>query len=257
VKSVVKKPSRFNFFRKITLVILSATGTISLVLLVLAFTPLPFHAWYSLGMKYAGINRPPDYIVVLGGGGMPSESGLMRCWYTAKVADRFPKAHIIIALPGDTIDTLSSVQLMKKELILRGIRSNKIEFENCGTNTRGQALNLTGLFSPTPFTPTPNNSSRVTRHASLLIITSPEHLCRAVSAFRKAGFLKVDGMPAFERAIESDITFNSKKIGGRKWIPDVGENISLRYGFWTQIRYEQLVLREYTAIAYYWMMGWI
>ena len=77
------------------------------------------------------------------------------------------------------------------------------------------------------------------------------------STFKNAGFIRIDGLPAFERAIESDITFNSKKIGGRKWIPDVGESITMRYGFWTQIRYEHLVLREYLAIGYYWLMGWI
>jgi hypothetical protein len=194
---------------------------------------------------------------------MPGETSLMRCWYAAKLADQFPGAKIIISLPGDTADSLSSVQLMRKELVIRGIAKGRIFFENTGTNTRGQALSVWKILFTSPFFLKERGSggevqlSPVTRHPSLLIVTSPEHLYRSVLTFNKAGFLKVDGIPAFERAIESDITFNAKKIGGRKWIPDVGESIAIRYGFWTQIRYEQLMLREWMAVGYYWLIGLI
>ena len=84
-----------------------------------------------------------------------------------------------------------------------------------------------------------------------------EHLYRAVLTFKKAGFLKVDGVPAFEQAIESDISFNARKLGGRKFIPDVGNNITLRYQFWTQMNYELLILREWAALGYYKLKGWV
>jgi hypothetical protein len=82
-------------------------------------------------------------------------------------------------------------------------------------------------------------------------------LYRAVLTFKKAGFLKVDGIPAFESAIESDLSFNDARLGGRKWMVGIGESITLRYRFWTQLHYEQLVLREWMAIAYYKLKGWI
>ena len=239
--------------RKILHVFLISFGFIAILLTLLAFTPIPFYTWYYLGMKYARINRIPQYIIALGGGGMPSETGLMRCWYTAKLGNRFPGSKIIIALPGDTSDPMSSLNLMKKELVIRGIPPDRILLEYSGTNTRAQALKIItkdDLLSM-------NNSSFVIRHSSILIVTSPEHLTRAVLTFKKAGFRKVDGVPALERAIESDISFNAGRIGGKKWFPDIGKNISLRYGFWMQIKYEQLILREYTAIVYYWLMGWI
>jgi uncharacterized SAM-binding protein YcdF (DUF218 family) len=224
-------------------------GSIWLLSIVLAFSSLPFHAWYSHSLVKAGIHRPPDYIVVLGGGGMPSETGLMRTWYGALTAKYFNRSKVIIALPGNSNDSTSSIILMKKELVMRGIDKDRILLEDSGANTRAQAINIFKRFT--------NKLSIVNCQLSILIVTSPDHLTRAVLTFKKAGFMKVDGIPAFERAIESDITFNAKKIGGEKWVPDVGENFSLRYGFWTQLRYEQLVLREYIAIGYYWMMGWI
>ena len=242
--------------------ILVFMGCLAVLMILFAFTTVPFWTWYDMGVRKAGINRPPDYIVLLGGGGMPSESGLIRSWYAARAGNYFTRAKIIVALPGNADDSLSSINQMKKELILRGISGDRILLEDSGTNTRAQALlieqrivNSEQLSNRTM--EQQNNRRDGYRHVSLLIITSPEHLLRAVLAFKKAGFLKVDGLPAFEQAIESDITFNAKKLGGRKFIPDVGESLTLRYQFWTQAKYELLVLREWAALGYYKMMGWI
>jgi len=240
-------------------------GCLFLILFIFCLTPAPFWTWYSLGTKNAGIHRPPQVIVVLGGGGMPSESGLMRTWYAAQLGNHFPRSRIIIALPGDTADSLSSVCQMKEELVLRGISARRISFESHGTNTRAQALNLfkrisniDQRFLNDEYPDKLHNSSSIQHPASsILIITSPEHLYRAVRAFRKAGFILVDGVPAFESAVEANITFNDRLLGGRKWLPKIGKNITLRYQFWTQLHYEQLVIREWLAIVYYKLEGWI
>jgi uncharacterized SAM-binding protein YcdF (DUF218 family) len=245
-------------------VILLAAGSIFMLLAVLAFTSAPFWMWYHLGVSKAGVNRPPDYIIVLGGGGMPSESGLMRCWYAARTANYFNLAKVIIALPGNSKDSLSSVNGMKKELMLRGIDPQRILLEDSGTNTRAEALNIITLISDIEQGKSNNEliqhstfNVRYSIFKSLLIVTSPEHLRRAVLTFRKAGFMKVDGIPAFEEAIESDLTFMGRRLGGRKWVPDIGNSITLRYQFWTQLHYEELILREAFALGYYKLQGWI
>ncbi|MBL7137962.1 MAG: YdcF family protein [Bacteroidales bacterium] len=213
-----------------------------------------------MGTSKAEISGTPDYIVVLGGSGIPSETGLMRTYYAALAAKNFPDARIIIALPGDTTDTLSSVNRMRAEMILRGVEPERILLEDSGTNTRAQAMLIRELISNYKLQITNYelpSSSLVPRPSSLLLITSPEHLYRAVGTFRKAGFEQIDGLPAFESDIESDISFTARKLGGRRWVPDVGSNITLRYQFWTQLHYELLIIREWVAIAYYWLMGWI
>jgi len=241
--------------------LLISLGLVAFVMIVLALTPAPFWMWYGLGVKKAGVHRPPDYIVVMGGGGMPSHSGLMRCWYAARVASHFNRARVIIALPGDGSDSLSSVSQMKKELELRGIASQRIFVEDSGTNTRAEAINIFKLISHIeqrkPDDERNRELSPVACHMSLLVVTSPEHLCRSVLAFKKAGFLKVDGVPAFEKAIEADLNFSARKLGSRRWMPDVGGSITIRYQFWIQMEYEFLVLREYLALAYYKLQGWI
>jgi uncharacterized SAM-binding protein YcdF (DUF218 family) len=238
-------------------------GSICLILLILCFTSAPFWTWYDLSTNKAGVHRPPEYIVILGGGGMPSGSALMRTWYAATVATRFNRAKIIIALPGDTADKRSSVNRMKDELILRGVNRSRIMIEPFGTNTRSQAINIFKRISNTDQR-TPNveiqKSEIVNQYSifnSMLIVSAPEHIYRSVLTFKKAGFIRVDALPAFENSIESDITYNDRLLGGRKWVPDLGGNITLRYRFWSQIMYEQLVMREYAALVYYWFKGWI
>jgi hypothetical protein len=238
-------------------------GSFATLMIIMAFTTAPFWIWYGFSTKYAGINRPPDYIVVLGGGGMPSESGLIRCWYAAKTARQFPNAMVIISLPGDTSDIRSSVNQMKNELILRGVDQTRIILEAQGTNTRAQSQKvwkmIDRLKESTKYEVRSTNipSYPLTLIPALLIVTSPEHLTRAVLTFKRAGFNKVDGVPAFEIVIESNITFNDAILGGRKWIPGVGGNLSLRYQFWTQMRYEGMMFRELLAMVYYEMKGWI
>jgi len=298
--------------RRILKYILIFFGCLFLFLFVFCFTSGPFWTWYRLSTKYAGIHRPPGVIVILGGGGMPSESGLMRCWYGAKAANYFYNAKVIVALPGDTTDSLSSVNLMKKELVLRGVLAERISFEAAGTNTRAEAKNVFNGISNIDQRSlkfegnivTKSQSHRVTEKSSakcqvqkesqshrvtekssakcqvqkesqshkvtesqgdqgqsakvaILIISSPEHMYRAVLAFRKVGFARVDGLPAFENAIESGLAFDDRLLGGKSWMPGIGKNITLRYRFWTQMHYEQLIIREWVAIAYYWLNGWI
>ena len=125
--------------RRILKYILIVFGCLSLILLILCFTSAPFWTWHKMSVKYAGIHRPPDAIVILGGGGMPSESGLMRCWYGAKAGNYYYRARIIIALPGDTADSLSSIRQMKKELILLKRMAFMLTVTRSGSSTRPQS----------------------------------------------------------------------------------------------------------------------
>jgi len=155
-----------------------------------------------------------------------------------------PKIPIIIALPGDTLDTTSSVRLMARELIIRGVDSNRIVFENEGTNTRWEALNVKNRFFP-------DSSPR------LMIVSSPSHMYRSIKTFRKAGFDEVGGIASFGRANETALEFDAQALGAAQGMPDVGGSVSIRYAIWTRLHIQLTVIREYMAIAYYWVMGWI
>lgn len=233
-----------NFVFRVWRNLLSNLGAFLFIMLVLSFTSLPFWADYHLGVAAKPLDREPDVIVVLGGSGMPSANGLMRTYYGAEAALKFPLAKIIIALPGDTMSAGSSIKLMAKEMILRGVDSTRIIFENEGTNTRAEALLIKKRFFP-------NNSPQ------MLIVTTPSHMYRSVKTFRKVGFENVGGLPSFGRANETSLYFSSKDLGGNQYVPDVGNNISIRYRIWTHLQIEISVIREYFAIAYYWMMDWI
>jgi uncharacterized SAM-binding protein YcdF (DUF218 family) len=152
---------------------------------------------------------------------------------------------VIIAMPGDISDSTSAPRLVENELLLRGVNSASLSFEPTGRNTREQAQKL--AFGKT----TAQLQQPVT------IITSPEHMKRAVLAFRKCGFTTVSGLPTFEYALETDLTFRDSDLKGNKIAPPIGNNLQFRYQFWNHLKYEIMVLREYFGLAYYKLRGWI
>ena len=240
-KSKIKTKS--IYFLRILRNLFMVVGIFFSACVILALTEQPYWGYYWLGTSKAELKWKPEVIVVLGGGGMPSQSNLMRGWYAGNAAKSFPDATVVIATPGSISDSLSTPSVMKRELILRGVNPGNIVFEEQGTNTRAQALNCKKIINP---------------QTSVLLITSPEHMRRAVLCFRKAGFEKVNGLPAFENALEADLKFEDDKLGGNKtMIPDVGESINARYQLWNHLKYEILIAREIVALTYYRLRGWI
>ncbi len=211
--------------------------------LVLALTSAPYWGYHWLGTSKSELKQPPQTIILLGGGGMPSQSNLMRSWYVSHAAKSFPEAKVIIAMPGDLADSTSTPQKMKDDLIIRGVDPTSITFESEGTNTRAQAMKCAGL---------------VKYQDPILLVTSPEHMRRAVLSFQKTGFERVNALPAFENAAEADFRFNDDELGGNKLlVPDVGKNMNMRYQLWNHLKYEILIVREVFALSYYKLRGWI
>jgi uncharacterized SAM-binding protein YcdF (DUF218 family) len=230
-------------FLKILRNIFILGGIFFLASIALAFTSLPYRGIHWLGTSKSEMKRNPKAIVLMGGSGMPSESNLMRSWYAGKAARTFPDATLVIAMPGEITDSLGTPQKLKKELVLRGAGEQRIIFENKGTNTRAQALNCKKLLK---------------EKESVLLITSPAHARRSILSFRKAGFEKVNALPAFENAAEADFSFRDDKLGGNnKLIPAAGRNISMRYQIWNHLKYEIAIAREGMALLYYKCRGWI
>ena len=221
-------------------------GIFFLFILLISFTSLPYYLYRNLATKGIYPVSNPDYIVLLGGPGMPSETNLIRAWYTAELAKKNPSACVIVALPGDIADSTSSVNLLTKELIKRKISSERILTEPNGTNTRLQALRIAEIIG------------RGTDSTSLIIVSSPTHIFRAVRSFRKLDFKQVGACPAWDDPNEVNLYFNDREAGGREYmLPDIGHSINLRYRWWTHMHYMVSICREYAAIAYYKLKGWI
>lgn len=214
-------------------------GILSIVFIILAFTTVPYKVSQWLATHDSKPSFEPEIIVMLGGSGMPSEDNLIRLYYTAYFSNIFEPSMIFIAHPYD-----SSVYVkMRDELMIRNVDSSLVIF-TCGTNTRSQALGIKKRISGLAY-------------SKIAIVTSPEYMYRSVMVFRKIGFKNVCGYQALGNAMNTDLTFKSKKLGGRKIIPDIGENLSVRYNFWNYLKLEINCLREFAAIAYYKLNNWI
>lgn len=237
-----KKSNRIFRFINILLIVF---GSVFLILLVLAFTKIPYYAYDSLGSCNSRITKPPVTIVLLSGSGIPSESGLLRAYFTATIGKIYPEANIIISMPGNLTDSLSDPRLTADELVLRGIVRERISYECLGKNTRQQALKLA------------EGELQAKLNQPITLVTSPEHMKRAVLVFRKCGFTTVSGYSTFGNSIQTDMTFKDSDLKGNNYVPSIGNNLQVRYQFWTQLKLEVLVLREYFGLAFYKLRGWI
>ena len=235
---------RKNRIAKILRILLITAGSVFIALCLLALTTLPFWAYYSLGTGNSKITRPPVTIVLLSGMGMPSADGLLRSYYTSKLAIANPTAKVIIVIPGNLSDSASDPIRFASELVLRGVNKQAIAFENEGRNTREQALKMAQKI------PTQLNQP-------VTLITSPDQMRRAILAFRKCGFTDISGLPTFDNSLLADLTFADSALKGNKLAPPIGKNQQMRYQFWNHLRYEVIVIREYFALCYYKLRGWI
>lgn len=235
----IGKKIRFRL-KKIFKIIFFSLGMFSFLLLVLSFTRLPYDVHRWLGTHQSTYKFYPDEIIFLGGSGMPSESNLIRLYYVSELSKKYPQSKVMIVHPIDE----SVIADMRDELILRGVDSAKIEIEKEGTNTHDQAANISKDYL-----------RLLNQH--VLVVTSAESMLRTVKTFRKAGFESVGGQSAFENPMFADLSYNFEKSGGKIYSPDVSGNLALRYNFWNYLKLEVTCIREFTAMGYYWLNGWI
>ncbi len=221
------------YFKKVLLIL----GYFSVLFIILSFTSLPYWAYYGLASTDDQLEIPPSVIVIMGGDGMPSPSGLMRLYNGTEKALQHPSSRVIIALPYNEYDSTYQLSLMAHQLVEKGVDTSRILFTPNGFNTRSQALEIKEL---------------VDTLAPMLIVSSPEHMYRSIHSFRKVGFQVVGGAPSFEKPSDKEKLKDKTDKDDTKV-----RNLALRYNMWSYMQYEIIVLREYTAIAYYWVKGWI
>ena len=194
----------------------------------IAVVGVPGSLYRWIATRNEGLRGTPGTIVVLGGG-IPSESGLIRTYYAAEYGRGLMGTTFIVALPTDADPDTSSVGRMRDELVLRGIPRDAIRMETAGLNTYEQARNVRRMLGDAAL------------DEPLLVVTSPTHARRSLLCFRKVGFRAVGCRPAENTEQEAD--------PGR-WTWE-------RYGFWITLVLEVNIVRELSAMLVYKAQGWI
>jgi uncharacterized SAM-binding protein YcdF (DUF218 family) len=192
-----------------------------------AGVPGPAVAWMT-GQDLQS-DEPPRYVVVLGGGGIPSASGLIRTYHAAEIGLRETNATIIVSLPSDGDPLTNSVGRMRDELVLRGVSPGRIRMEHAALNTHEQAVNIRRMVGEESL------GERV------LLVTSPTHVRRAYLCFRREGFRNLGVRAAHGTGAEAD----------------PGSGILLRYGLWSNLELQVEIARELAALLWYRAKGWI
>lgn len=218
---------RRGWFSKALGFLLKLCGLAFVLQIAVGFVGLPgrLTAWLAGGEPPAD---HPRYVAVLGGGGIPSATGLMRTYCAAAYGAGRTGVTFIVALPADRDPETSSVGRMRDELVLRGIPAGSVLMEVRGRNTHEQARNIHRML-------------RSEEDEHIAIVTSPYHVRRALLCFRAQGFTHVTGLPATGVGAEADL----------------GGGVTLRYAFWSNLVSEIEVLRELIALAQYRWNGWL
>jgi uncharacterized SAM-binding protein YcdF (DUF218 family) len=234
----------FRLIRRLLTGVLATAGLVLLTILALCFTPYPWRAYAWLARDGHVLTTSPEVLVLMGGGGIPSESGLMRSYVLAQLARKYSNAMVAVAMP-DTNDV--SCIRMREELILRGIAPDRIVWEDQGRNTREQAMRLHAMLYADGMEP------------AVLVVTSPNHMKRTLLTFRKAGFHDITGVAEFGESLNADMTYAREELGGKTALalPDIGQSYTLRYTFWNNLYFQLRTLHELAGLAYYRLMGWI
>lgn len=246
----------FRFLARLARGLLVLAGILALLAGAAQFTPLPWRAFKSLMEIPAPDPAPPALILVMGGSGIPGESGLMRTYYAAQAAAEYPRAEVLVAMPLAPAQSESSRAYLA-ELRLRGVASPRLRILDGGRNTREQALRLAEYLA----------GRRTPAH--ILIISSPEHLRRAAAAIRQACIaagrpVALAARPAYAVSIEDPLPWRAADLDSpgpaspaRAAIPDIGSSLRFRYNLWANLDYSTHALREGAALLYYRLRGWI
>lgn len=223
---------------------LLSAGFIFTFCLFFAFTTGPFHVYHWLGTSESEFRFRPTHLVLLGGGGFPGESALLRCWYTSQLIKTYPEVRIVISQAASVSDDSihSAAEAIRLELRLRGADSSRISILKRCRNTREEALQA---------------AENLPEKARVVIITSPEHMRRAIKCFRKAGVKTVGGVPAFPDPGMADLLYTDGDLGGNRLpLPGIGRSTQLRYQIWNHLYYQLICGREFVALGWYALKGW-
>lgn len=216
-------------------------GVVLACVLVLPLTPVPWDWLRSMAQPAQNDPEEPAFLVMMGGGGIPSESGLTRSYKTAEAARAFPFANVIIAMPMEPDEQLPG--LIERELIMRGVDAARLQREPRGRNTREQALEVFNMVGDAS--------------GAIGLITSPEHMTRVWRSFAKAGFTRLSAYPSWSEDIKADMNYDERELGAPSLGGVVGANSVIKYKYWDNLLILVKCTRESVALLYYKVMGWI
>jgi uncharacterized SAM-binding protein YcdF (DUF218 family) len=206
-----------------------AAGILLLLQFIFALTGPPQSLTDWLNAESLRPTENPKYVIVLGGGGIPSGSSLIRTYYAAQYGLTVTGATFIVSLPADESPDKNSVGRMRNELIMRGIPAASIRMEYRGLNTYQQAQGIVRMLPSEAF------------RQPVVLVSSEFHLRRAVLIFRKTGFMNVAAI-------------NAGGIDAEAW---PGPLAFLRYGVWENAAKNFKITRELIALLGCKICGWI
>lgn len=180
---------------------------------------------------------PAEAVLVLGGGASTlradgkqldilSEASALRALEAARLYRMLHPSWVIVS--GGTGDdpSVPESEPMREALIELGVPQERILLESGSGDTHDQALLLAGMLEEREV-------------EDVVMVTSPTHMRRALLTFENAGLAPT---PSISRLDSQD----PSRPQPPSWVPTVAA-----------LQRSMSASREYLAIVYYWLRGWI
>lgn len=183
----------------------------------------------------AGVPAGTEVVVLLSGSGGRYRVGpdmvdvlevdtTLRVLETARLYATLGSPLVVVSGAGPRGEQGSEVQGMLHALVAAGVPEDRIILESQSRDTHGSAAAMRDFL----------RARGLTR---VVIVTSAQHVPRALRAYRKAG-LEVLASPSVSGRARS-------RSGWRAFLPDA-----------ESLHFSELCLHEYAGLAYYWVRGW-
>lgn len=181
--------------------------------------------------------RPADAIIVLGGGASAyraeagrldvlSQASALRALEGARLYELLGPEWVIVSGGLGRDPEIPESEPLREALIDLGVPPDRILMESVSSDTHEQAVHLATIVGERGL-------------GDLVLVTSPSHMRRALLSFEEAGLTAVPSPAAAE-------SMDPSRPGLPFWLPSIeGLSDSLTAS------------REYLALAYYWVRGWI
>jgi uncharacterized SAM-binding protein YcdF (DUF218 family) len=148
----------------------------------------------------------------------------LRVLETARVYHLLGSPLVVVSGAGPDGERSSEVRGMRAGLIAAGVPPDRILLESASRDTHASALAVAQLL-------------RSRNASSPVLVTSSQHMRRALRAFRKAGVDPIVSPAPLPRV--------RARQGWRGFVPDADA-----------LQLSETCLHEYAGIAYYWLRGW-
>ncbi|HRH99664.1 MAG TPA: hypothetical protein PK006_01315 [Saprospiraceae bacterium] len=229
--------SLFILINKLLLFGIKLLGFFTVFICVLAFSSMPYREFRRLSVVEPRSSFVPQWIICLSGNEYPSPDALGLFFELGACIKKYPHAQSIYSFPCNSNCDSKKAALIE-ELKLRTDSLTHFSIFTEGYNSYSQLYKIAEQLN--------------FKTDAIMLIAPAPHTFRSIAVLKKMGFTNVCGYSSLSIPFSNEELSQISKMPYGRQVP-----MDLRYNFWNYLKYEIEIGREWIALLYYKINGWI